>query len=229
MAIPVFNAICIPTSVNPVVGFSDRWDVVFEIQDYEGYWSGNDVAVGDLVFLDVQGAVPMSAPVCRYEVVDINSKGPLSVDVRVVYADTGDVVDPINAFYMTSYICRRNEYGFGYSVSPDIQRLASRVVDYARNYEMYVVLDEQMDIKAAKSDFETEVHMITFEEETEKKFSLTYTPAFPTEVVVDIIGGIKVRDGDDFIITGKDFLWGGRGLDGLLAAGDEVRATYMIS
>jgi hypothetical protein len=64
-------------------------------------------------------------------------------------------------------------------------------------------------------------------EATAKSLTLVQTPAAPTEVMLDVIGGSSAFNSTDFVVSGATLSWGTLGLDGVLAAGDKVRITYV--
>jgi hypothetical protein len=231
MSLPVFNAKFSVKSSELVDGYVDRWEVLAQVNDMEALYYAHDIQVGYSVFLDTGAMAPDSGPVSEYRVVQlVSAHEPDFNDVRLIldYDDLGDPIDPGVSTFLSGFVCKVSGEGFAWMASAEAQLIPSRIVDYARNKDMTEQLERALGNKSAKSDFETEIHLITEAEETSKSFDLTYMPAYQSEVVVDIIGGVKVKYEDDFIITGKSFSWAGRGLDGLLAAGDEVRLTYIV-
>ena len=63
-------------------------------------------------------------------------------------------------------------------------------------------------------------------EEISKSFTLVSTPAQPTMVLFDIIGGTSQHYGVDFTISGNTLSWSGLDLDGVLTENDVVRLQY---
>lgn len=76
--------------------------------------------------------------------------------------------------------------------------------------------------------FRVEHRTITIGEAAAEELSLTYTPAYPGEVTLDIIGGSSQYYGTDYTATaGPDkLIWSGYALDGVLTSGDQVRIMY---
>lgn len=71
-----------------------------------------------------------------------------------------------------------------------------------------------------------EFYVITPADVTAANFTLAATPAEPTKVLVDVIGGTSQQQGVDYTISGSTFDFSGLGLDGILASGDVVRVQY---
>lgn len=73
-----------------------------------------------------------------------------------------------------------------------------------------------------------EYRTITSLEVTNKKLTLIATPALNTNTMLDVCegGGAQIY-GVDFIVNANELDWSGRGLDGVLAAGDKVRINYI--
>jgi len=57
MSQPILNAKITLNSVTAVGSGNISWDIVFSIIDYEGVFSGLDVALNDVVLLDTSGDV----------------------------------------------------------------------------------------------------------------------------------------------------------------------------
>lgn len=72
----------------------------------------------------------------------------------------------------------------------------------------------------------TEYRTLTGGEITAKQLTLSGTPASPTNVLLDIIGGTAQEYSVDFTVSGTTLSWNGLGLDGLLTAGDKLRIHY---
>lgn len=83
----------------------------------------------------------------------------------------------------------------------------------------------QADVSALKP-MKTEYRTIDSTEFTNKSLILVETPFLPTEVTVDLKGGIAQFYGDDFTVSGQNLDWTGLGLDGLIATGDKLRIIY---
>lgn len=229
MSLPAFNAKFVVSSSIPVPGTTDRWVVLGHITDMEALYYAHDVQVGYSVFLDTS-AESTSGPVSEYSVLQVVSvHTPIPNDIQVVlkYDDLGDPVDPAIATFLDGFICKVSGEGFSWIASADAQLISGRVVDYARNKDMTERLDTNLAGKADKSDLETETHLITAPEAAAKRFMMAFIPAAPSEVIVDVVGGVTASFTNDFIIEGSEFVWEGLGFDGLLGTGDQVRLTYI--
>lgn len=213
-----------------VPGYLDRWVVNAQILDMESTFYAHDVQLGFSVFLETGAMYPDSGPVSQYTVTQVVSvHNPAFNDIQVVleYADSGVSIDPVVASYVPCFICETSSEGFSWMASADSQIISSRIVDYARNKDMTERLDTNLAGKADKADLETETHLITAPEAAAKRFMIAFTPAVPSEVVADVVGGVTASFANDFIIEGSEFVWEGLGFDGLLSAGDQIRLTYI--
>lgn len=70
------------------------------------------------------------------------------------------------------------------------------------------------------------VHTVSVTEIMNKQLQLIATPAQPSKVLVDIVGGGTQVISIDFGITGDIFDWDGLGLDGVIEAGDLIRFHF---
>jgi len=70
------------------------------------------------------------------------------------------------------------------------------------------------------------VHTVSVLEQINKELQLIATPAQPSKMLVDIIGGTSQIINIDFQITGDLFQWTGLALDGVLTSGDKVRFHF---
>lgn len=228
MSNPVFAAKFSVRTSSLVMGYTDRWLVTARVDDFEGYWSGSDVAAGNAVFLDTQGDAPVGGSVSRYKVLQFISANGSSVEVVLQYDDSGIPVDPAVASYMDGMVCAQSANGFCWLSSDDVNSLTRRLVTYARNQNMYIGVDTKISTKADKTDLEVVTHTIVPAEAITKSFTLPSTPADPTDVKMEVLGGVGGTYGVDFIITGNTFSWAGLGFDGLLASGDKVQLEFFI-
>ena len=60
-----------------------------------------------------------------------------------------------------------------------------------------------------------------------KQISLALTPVAPNEVSLDFYGGSIGWVGVDFTVVGNLLQWNGLGMDGFVAAGDQIRISYV--
>jgi hypothetical protein len=75
---------------------------------------------------------------------------------------------------------------------------------------------------------QTEFRTITSGEAAAKQLTLSFTPATPGEVLVDIIGGGGAQEFNvDYTISGAVLNWNGYALDGVLAQSDRLRINYI--
>jgi hypothetical protein len=72
----------------------------------------------------------------------------------------------------------------------------------------------------------TEFRTITASEEASKSITLAGTPSTPSEVILFVVGGTVQFFNDDYTVIGNTLSWNGRGLDGLLSAGDKIVIKY---
>ena len=63
-------------------------------------------------------------------------------------------------------------------------------------------------------------------EEMLKEITFINTPAEPTKVLIDIIGGGSLEFNVDYTISVDKFQWAGYALDGLLSSGDKLRFYF---
>jgi len=75
--------------------------------------------------------------------------------------------------------------------------------------------------------FQIEYRTITNDEFINARLVLGFTPADPTKVLVDSIGGCAQVYGDDFIVVGNQLRWLNLGLDQILVVGSKLRVHYL--
>ena len=71
-----------------------------------------------------------------------------------------------------------------------------------------------------------EYRTLTGGEATAESLTLVGTPATPSKVLLDQIGGTSQEYGVDYSVSGTTLTWSGLGLDGVLIAGDKLRIVY---
>jgi hypothetical protein len=76
------------------------------------------------------------------------------------------------------------------------------------------------------ADFEVERRTITAAEASAKQLTLSSVPANITDVILLVQGAGNMALGIDFSVSGSVLSWSGLGLDGLLAASDEITILY---
>lgn len=75
--------------------------------------------------------------------------------------------------------------------------------------------------------WKTEYRTVTGGEASAKQLTLAHTPAAPSEVMVDIIGGGAQEFATDFTVASNILDWNSLGLDGVLTTGDKLRVAYV--
>lgn len=70
------------------------------------------------------------------------------------------------------------------------------------------------------------IHTVSIAESIAKQLQLIATPAQPSKILVDIVGGTVQEYLLDFDISGDQFIWNGFALDGDLSVGDKIRFYF---
>lgn len=79
------------------------------------------------------------------------------------------------------------------------------------------------------SELNIEEHIITADDATAKTFTLSTAMADTNQIALVVYGGMPLNYGVDFTATNSTTIgWNGLGLDGIIAEGDEVQATYPV-
>lgn len=140
MAAPIFSARFEPTSSTPVS--ATQWDVLANIYDGTGEFSGLDVALNDMVFLDCFPSLSALNTVGRYKVILVNALTVGTADVRLEWNDDGPIVDPSEVLNTFGFISRASLInGLAWHAAPTIHNLPDYVVQYARNKELKTEID----------------------------------------------------------------------------------------
>jgi hypothetical protein len=117
MSAPVFNAkitLNSSTQTGP-----DSFELQFGIIDMQGIFSGFDVAVGDIVYIDTSGSVAGS--VSKYEITSVVSQNATDVTAQVVFYDKGATpIDPSSGIFLDGFIARVS-YNGQLAITPDPQ------------------------------------------------------------------------------------------------------------
>lgn len=151
MSNAVFNARFTPTS--STVLSPDEFQVVADIFDGNGQFSGTDVDVDDVVFLDTFASLTAPATISRYYVQSIVTQGPSSVEVVLKYEDTGTPVDPGEVSGNPGYIARRSLVKkYAYHAPPTIHTIPDYVTQYARDYDNYIKLEVDLQAGSGSGD-----------------------------------------------------------------------------
>ena len=79
-------------------------------------------------------------------------------------------------------------------------------------------------LKFYKNNIETVI--LTFQQISDKKITLSKLPAFPDALSFIPTGGIAQKYGEDYTVVNNDIDWSGMGLDGFLEEGEEITISY---
>lgn len=117
MATPIFNAKITLNSVFPVS--ESVFQVQFSVLDMLGIFSGLDVQINDLMYIDTSGSEP--GTVTKYRVVGIGAQTASSVTADVEFADNNpSPIDPSSGIFLDGFIARPSFNG-SLSIVPDPQ------------------------------------------------------------------------------------------------------------
>lgn len=140
MSNTVFSARFTPTSSTPLS--SDTFQVSGDIFDGTGIYSGLDVELDDVLFLDTFNSITAPGSISRYVVLSIISSGISSVQAIFQYADTGSPVDPGEVIGNPGFVARASVVqGLAYHAAPTLHTIPDYVTQYARNYDSYIKLE----------------------------------------------------------------------------------------
>jgi hypothetical protein len=124
---------------------TNTFQVSATIYDFNGVFSGFDVTVGNIVFLDTFGSVTSPYTVSRYIVSSINSLNLYTVNLVLTYDDTGAPIDPGEVIGIKGFIAKpSNDFKLAYHAAAQSQGISSYVVEYARNYEAFNIIDPNL-------------------------------------------------------------------------------------
>lgn len=140
MAQPAFNGQITVTSIEQLD--TNLFKVSADFVDYQGVWSGNAVAVGDLIFLDVSGWNPGN--VGKYQIASVVSKNGLGFTVEVFFAEPGDVIEPNH--YMANNIGAVLRPTPHHSLVPIVlqhtQLIPENIAVQPSNEDLYTTIDD---------------------------------------------------------------------------------------
>lgn len=130
-----------PVVSSPSVGI-DQWDVQAEVDDPSERFSGFDVSVGDVVFLDLLSSTTAPGTAGRYLVEAILARSAGLIRVVLSWGGVGVGVDPIEGAGHRGYLTRssdRNSLAWhpmarSLMVDPDL-------IQAARNTESFAIVD----------------------------------------------------------------------------------------
>lgn len=69
---------------------------------------------------------------------------------------------------------------------------------------------------------------LTAQEALDMEAVLSFTPAGPEKVTLDVIGGTSQKQGLDYEVIGNKINWNGKSLETALEENDELRVIYAI-
>jgi hypothetical protein len=132
------------TLTNSIQLTSNTFHLTLSIFDGTGYFLGFDVLVGDSIFLNTFNSFTSPYTVSRYVVSSIISLGVSNVDLVATYSDTGTVVDPIEVVGSQGFIARSSSSGLTFHTAPNLQNISDHIVQYARNYDAFNIIDPNL-------------------------------------------------------------------------------------
>lgn len=130
-----------PIISSPSVGV-DEWDVQAEVDDPTERFSGFDVSVGDVVFLDLLSSTTAPGTAGRYIVESILARSASAIRVVLSWGGVGVGVDPIEGAGHRGYLTRSSErnslawHPMARSLMVDVD-----LIQAARNAESFAVID----------------------------------------------------------------------------------------
>jgi hypothetical protein len=143
MSNTVFNARFTPTGSIQLT--AETFQVTADIFDGTGVYSGFDLDLDQVVFLDTFNSISAPQSVSRYTIDSILSTGAVEVEVVLRYADTGSPVDPGEITGNPGFIAAATaEKLFAYHAAPTLHTIPDYIVQYARNYDNYVTLEDAL-------------------------------------------------------------------------------------
>lgn len=133
MAVPTLNARIVPQSTGGIN--ATNWNIVFDFFDASGTYSGLDVAVGDIIYIDT--SVVLLGSLSKYRITLINSKTAFNVDCNITWADSdvGNPQDPAFGVGVDQVILRETlTHGYDLVPSPGLQSLPDRFAVLPQNF-----------------------------------------------------------------------------------------------
>lgn len=121
---------------------STVFDVNASIFDGTGVFSGFDIQVNDVVYLDAFPSISAPNSIARFKVTQLNSLGASVVDVRLEWDDDGAIVDPAECTGTQGFISRASSTDrFAWHAAPTLHSIPDYVIQYARNKELFSTID----------------------------------------------------------------------------------------
>lgn len=130
-----------PVVSAPSVG-TDTWDVVAEVDDPTERFSGFDVLVGDVVFLDLLSSTSAPSTAGRYTVEAVLARSAASVRVILEWGGVGTAVDPIEGAGHRGYLTKASERNsLAWQPSPRVMMVPVELIEAAKNAESFAIID----------------------------------------------------------------------------------------
>lgn len=121
---------------------ADEWDVTAEVDDPTERFSGYDVTVGDVVFLDLLSSTTAPGTAGRYIVETILARSASSLRVVLSWDGFDVAVDPVEAAGHRGYLTRAStRNSLAWHPSSRVLMLPPELVEAAKNTESFVVID----------------------------------------------------------------------------------------
>lgn len=120
----------------------DTWDVQAEVDDPTERYSGFDVSVGDVVFLDLRSSTTSPDTAGRYTVETILARTATSLRVVLAWGGDGAGIDPVEGAGHRGYMTRgSNRNSLAWHPSPRVLMVPQELVDLAKNAETFIIID----------------------------------------------------------------------------------------
>jgi hypothetical protein len=125
----------------PSVG-TDEWDVTAEVDDPTERFSGFDVSVGDVVFLDLLSSTSAPNTAGRYVVKAILSRAAASVRAILMWGGVDAAVDPVEGAGHRGYLTKSSpRNSLAWHPAPRVLMVDPDLIQAARNTESYAIID----------------------------------------------------------------------------------------
>lgn len=232
MAIGKFNA---QINIISSIANNDLFDITATIFDVSGYFTGLDVILGDLIYLDISNSPVDNALVARYQVTNITYQDGTNLTATIKYLD-GNTVPDINDYLSQPAIIVRSSdaLGLGFISSSSLQGIPGYLSDYARNIDNFEIIDKLSTTTPSASGytFEEDFFNIISEDTTNKYVDLTSTPVAKESISANLYEGpilTRTKDYDlyeDNLGEAKRFGWTGMSLENVITDGDILVVKY---
>lgn len=142
-------------------GGANRWDVQFEVDDPTERFSGFDVVSGGILFLDMVSSTTAPGTVARYIVESVLVRAAGVVRIVVTWAGVGAPVDPVEAAGQRGYLTQASpRNGLAWHPSYRTMQVESRLIEAAKNVEMFAVVDNFDSAAAPSPDSEARARQV---------------------------------------------------------------------